>query len=159
MPHSTFLLFSLLCLQKRLSQTFCCKSASCFSQSSLQSRSDVCKRLIKQTIKCELMVLLHIQLSELFFSLYINFNAHFKTHHVISSWCYCPSQHWSTLGLRSPAGMRTLLMFTMSWSTPQPQIPSSTWSTTTLLASLSSSARETWRLRSCRRGWCLEISS
>lgn len=75
-----------------------------------------------------------------------------KTRHVISPWCYFSSLHWSTLGLKSPAGTRTLPMFTMSWSTPRPQTPSSTWSTTTLLASLSSSVRETWRLKSCRRG-------
>lgn len=44
-------------------------------------------------------------------------------------------------------------MFTMSSSTRPHQIPSSTSSTTTLLASPSSSVSETWRLRSCRRGW------
>lgn len=72
-------------------------------------------------------------------------NHPFETHHVISPWCCCSSLRWSTLGLRSPAGMRTLPTFTMSWSTPQPQRHSSTSSTTTLWASLSSSVRETWR--------------
>lgn len=57
------------------------------------------------------------------------------------------------LGRKSPVGMKTLPMFTTSWSTLLPQIHFSTWSTTTLLASLSSSVRETWRSRSCRRGW------
>lgn len=65
----------------------------------------------------------------------------------------CFRLRWSTLGPRSPVGMRTLLMFTMSLYTLRPQIPSSIWSTTILLASPSSSVRETWRLRSCRRGW------